>query len=245
MQFIFYCMTITTKLATIIINKGPQSIKSNSSSHTSKDCTAMLYEPKHTFQDGNQCTYHYKYFNRWVCITWLTLHRTARWSPPFINHAPPQPLCWIPVRSLWYYFITLDHTLESSTASPTTLALEFCYHAPSFRFSCRLIHSDVLATGGQQPSKINYEISKSLRFQDFKRFQDFMFQDCNKISRLARVVWVLYRHLRCHGKLFATGGLKLNQTITVLTVHEWTMPNLSRVWIRCFVIKHKAMQKCV
>ena len=32
--------------------------------------------------------------------------------------------------------------------------------------------------GVQQPSKINYEISKSLRFQDF------MFQDCNKISRL-------------------------------------------------------------
>ena len=37
---------------------------------------------------------------------------------------------------------------------------------------------------------------------------------------LNRVVWVVYRHLRCHGKLFATGGLKLNQTITVLTVHE-------------------------
>ena len=36
----------------------------------------------------------------------------------------------------------------------------------------------------------------------------------------SRVVWVVYRHLRCHGKLFATGGLKLNQTITVLTVHE-------------------------
>ena len=35
-----------------------------------------------------------------------------------------------------------------------------------------------------------------------------------------RVVWVVYRHLRCHDKLFATGGLKLNQTITVLTVHE-------------------------
>ena len=35
-----------------------------------------------------------------------------------------------------------------------------------------------------------------------------------------RVVWVVYRHLRCHGKLFATGGLKLNRTITVLTVHD-------------------------
>ena len=28
-----------------------------SSAHTSQDCTAMLFGPKHTFQDGNQCTY--------------------------------------------------------------------------------------------------------------------------------------------------------------------------------------------
>ena len=32
-------------------------MKSNSSSHTSWDCTAVLFAPKHTFQDGNQCTY--------------------------------------------------------------------------------------------------------------------------------------------------------------------------------------------
>ena len=43
------------------------------------------------------------------------------------------------------------------------------------------INTNKNITGGQQPSKINYEISKSLRFQ--VRFPDFMFQDCNKISR--------------------------------------------------------------
>ena len=35
-----------------------------------------------------------------------------------------------------------------------------------------------------------------------------------------RVVWVVYRHLRRYGELFATDDLKLNQTSTVLTVHE-------------------------
>ena len=63
-------------------------------------------------------------------------------SPPFINHAPPQPLFHC---RIFGTIITLDHTLESSTASPTT-RLDFCYHGPSFRFSCHLIHSDVLAT---------------------------------------------------------------------------------------------------
>ena len=31
-----------------------------------------------------------------------------------------------------------------------------------------IIYVQVTMSGGQQPSKINYEISKSLRFQDFK-----------------------------------------------------------------------------
>ena len=39
------------------VNKDPQSKKSNTSSHTSQDCTAMLFGPKDTFQDGNQWTF--------------------------------------------------------------------------------------------------------------------------------------------------------------------------------------------
>ena len=43
-------------------------------------------------------------------------------SPPFINHAPPQPLFHC---RIFGTIITLDHTLESSIASPTLPALIF------------------------------------------------------------------------------------------------------------------------
>ena len=40
-----------------IANTGPHWKNQFSSSHTSQDCTAMLFGPKDTFQDGNQWTY--------------------------------------------------------------------------------------------------------------------------------------------------------------------------------------------